>query len=44
LIAFSGEAPGRVIIASFASQIHRMQMAIDCSLKHGRKVPRWAAR
>ncbi len=32
------EAPGRVIIASFASQIHRMQMAIDCSLKHGRKV------
>jgi len=32
------EAPGRVIIASFASQIHRMQMAVDCSLKLGRKV------
>lgn len=32
------EAPGRVIIASFASQIHRMQMAIDTSLKLGRKV------
>lgn len=32
------EAPGRVIIASFASQIHRMQMAVDCSIKHGRKV------
>ncbi|MGC4045749.1 MAG: ribonuclease J [Armatimonas sp.] len=32
------EAPGRVIIASFASQIHRMQMAIDASVKYGRKV------
>jgi len=32
------EAPGRVIIASFASQIHRMQMAVDCALRHGRKV------
>ena len=32
------EAPGRVIIASFASQIHRMQMAVDCSKKLGRKV------
>ena len=32
------EAPGRVIIASFASQIHRMQMAIDISKKLGRKV------
>lgn len=32
------EASGRVIIASFASQIHRMQMAIDASLKFGRKV------
>jgi ribonuclease J len=32
------EAKGRVIIASFASQIHRMQMAIDASLKVGRKV------
>jgi ribonuclease J len=32
------EADGRVIIASFASQIHRMQMAIDTSQKLGRKV------
>ncbi|MBB6050866.1 ribonuclease J [Armatimonas rosea] len=32
------EAPGRVIIASFASQIHRMQMAVDSSKKNGRKV------
>ena len=32
------EAPGRVIIASFASQIHRMQMALDSSKKYGRKV------
>ncbi len=32
------EAPGRVIIASFASQIHRMQMAIDASVKFGRKL------
>lgn len=32
------EAPGRVIIASFASQIHRMQMAIDASVRFGRKV------
>lgn len=32
------EAPGRVIIASFASQVHRMQMAIDASKKYGRKI------
>ncbi|MES2463660.1 MAG: ribonuclease J [Armatimonadota bacterium] len=32
------EAEGRVIIASFASQIHRMQMAVDSSVKLGRKV------
>jgi ribonuclease J len=32
------EAPGRVIIASFASQIHRMQMAVNSAKKHGRKV------
>jgi ribonuclease J len=32
------EAPGRVIIASFASQIHRMQMAVDLAEKLGRKV------
>nr|CAA9277347.1 Ribonuclease J (endonuclease and 5' exonuclease) [uncultured Armatimonadetes bacterium] len=32
------EAPGRIIIASFASQIHRMQMAVDSSARFGRKV------
>ncbi len=32
------EAPGRVIVGSFASQIHRMQMAVDISKKLGRKV------
>ncbi len=32
------DAPGRVIIASFASQIHRMQMACDVAVKQGRKV------
>jgi ribonuclease J len=32
------EAKGRVIIASFASQIHRMQMAVDNAEKLGRKV------
>ncbi|MFM7321885.1 MAG: ribonuclease J [Armatimonadota bacterium] len=32
------DAPGRVIIASFASQIHRMQMAVEASAKFGRKV------
>lgn len=32
------EAPGRIIIASFASQIHRMQMAIDTASKFGRRV------
>jgi ribonuclease J len=32
------EAPGRIIIASFASQIHRMQMAVDLAEKMGRKV------
>jgi ribonuclease J len=33
-----GDAKGRVIIASFASQIHRMQMAVDAAVKHGRKI------
>ena len=33
-----GQAQGRVIVASFASQIHRMQMAVDASAKYGRKV------
>jgi len=32
------EAPARVIVASFASNIHRIQQVIDVSYAHGRKV------
>ena len=32
------DAPGRVIVASFASQIHRMQMVCEVAAKQGRKV------
>ncbi|WP_284703674.1 ribonuclease J [Clostridium swellfunianum] len=35
--AFS-KAQGRVIVATFASNIHRMQQIIDASLVHGRKI------
>jgi ribonuclease J len=30
--------PGRVLIASFASNVHRMQQAVDVALETGRKV------
>ena len=32
------QAKGRVIIASFASHIHRMQQICDAAIKNGRKV------
>lgn len=34
---FTG-AQGRVIVATFASNIHRMQQIVDASVKYGRKV------
>ena len=33
-----GEATGRVMVATFASLISRMQQTIDAAVKHGRKV------
>ena len=33
-----GEAPGRVFVASFASQIARIQMVADAAAAHGRKL------
>jgi len=33
-----GEAKGRVVVATFASNIHRMQQIVNASLEYGRKV------
>jgi ribonuclease J len=33
-----GQAPGRIIVASFASHIHRIQQVIDTAAHHGRNV------
>lgn len=32
------EAEGRIIIAMFASNVHRLQMAIDCAVKRYRRI------
>jgi ribonuclease J len=32
------EAKGRIIVAAFASSIHRIQIVLDCAQKFGRKV------
>lgn len=31
-------APGRIVVASFASHVHRIQQVIDLAVAHGRKV------
>jgi ribonuclease J len=38
LLRTFGQAEGRIIVATFASNIHRLQQIIDASVAHGRKV------
>jgi ribonuclease J len=38
LDAWIGAATQRVIVASFASHVHRVQQMLDCAASHGRKV------
>jgi ribonuclease J len=38
LDATFAKAPGRLIVATFASNIHRVQQVIDAAARHGRKV------
>jgi ribonuclease J len=33
-----GEAPGRVLVSSFASHVHRIASTVEIAVRHGRKV------
>lgn len=33
-----GAAPGKIVVASFASHVHRIQQVLDAAKNHGRKV------
>ncbi len=35
---FISNADKRIIVATFSSNVHRVQQIIDCSIRHGRKV------
>lgn len=35
---YFAKAEGRVIVATFASNIHRVQQICDCAVRHGRKI------
>ena len=35
---FASHTMQRIIIATFSSNVHRVQQVIDCSIRHGRKV------
>ena len=35
---FASHTMQRVIVATFSSNVHRVQQVIDCSIRHGRKV------
>lgn len=35
---FASHTEKRIIIATFSSNVHRVQQIIDCSIRHGRKV------
>jgi ribonuclease J len=35
---YISQAPGRVMMATFSSSVHRINMAIEIAIKHGRKV------
>ncbi|MCD8311076.1 MAG: ribonuclease J [Firmicutes bacterium] len=35
---FTAHPENRIVIATFSSNVHRVQQIIDCSMRHGRKV------